>query len=78
MSIEELNDERLKEIAESPAYPIKNEYGEYHYGMTLREYISTQAMASLLTRNTGFRHEEIANYAVNQADALIRALHSKP
>lgn len=74
--IDELNADRLKEIADSPAYPV-NIPGEYYNGMTLREYIATQAMASLLTRNTGMRQEEIANFSVNQADALIKALHSK-
>ena len=45
-------------------------------GMTLREYFAAKAMQGLLTITSLNDHdcEVIAKHAVNQADALIRAL----
>ncbi len=82
--------EDLKEIADSPAYPSESN-SEFCPGMTLREYFAAQAMHGLLSANRSpivpggsFAQprqikdaETIAAKAVEQADALIKALHSK-
>jgi hypothetical protein len=68
--------EDLREIAESPAYPLSAN-GEFHTGMTLREYFAAQAMTALLNRDDigSYRHEDVAMMSVRQADELIKALH---
>ena len=83
-------DEKLREIADSPAYPLSAN-GYTYIGMSLREHLAGQAMTGLLSANlnpnvpgAGFGQpryikdaETIAAEAVEHADALIKALHSK-
>jgi hypothetical protein len=71
-------EEELREISESPAYPISFN-GETFSGMTLREHFAGQAMTALLNRDDigSYRHEDVAVMSVRQADELIKALHTK-
>lgn len=73
-----MDDDKLKEIGESPAYPISTNMETYS-GMTLREYFAGQAMSALLNRQdiANYRHEDVAMMSVRQADNLIKALHTK-
>lgn len=73
-----MEDDELKEIAESPAFPISVNNVTYS-GMTLREYFAGQAMTALLNRDdiARYNHEDVAMLSVRQADELIKALHTK-
>lgn len=57
------------------AFPATTNHGS-QWGMTLREYMATQAMAGYCG-NTEFAdcdHDLIATYAAKQADALLAEL----
>jgi hypothetical protein len=62
-----------------PAFPcvIKAFDGEQHFfGMTLRDYFAAKAMQAAATNPTGadgFTFEERANWAYQQADAMLKA-----
>ena len=59
----------------SVAYSVSGD-GYCQEGLTIREYFAAKAMQGLLTITSLSDHdcEVIAKHAVNQADALIRAL----
>jgi len=60
--VKELNRERLKEIGESPAYPVVTNGIVYH-GMTLREHIATQCLTALITARPNAIDTEILSDA---------------
>jgi hypothetical protein len=65
----------LKEIADSAAFPsVSNSH--FYPGMTLREYLASQAMHGFLSAGK-WDASNVAAKAVHQADELIKALNSK-
>ncbi len=55
----------------TPAFPVAASNG-HTPGMTLRQYIATEAMAAILTSSFAIVSEEtISNLAYKQADAMI-------
>ena len=61
-----------------PAFPTENN-GIYFSGLTKRELFAAMAMQGLLAnwsdlQRDGFLDHEIAEFAVQRADALIQAL----
>lgn len=74
--VKELNRERLKDIGESPAYPVVTDMVVYH-GMTLREHIATQCLTALITaRPQEIDTEILSDTAIMYADKLIEKLHT--
>jgi len=70
----------------NPAYPLMPSHtdpnsvmGENYQGMTIRQQFAMAAMQAYAgadhVGNSGMPHEEIAEWAVKQADALIVALN---
>ena len=64
--IDELNNDRLKEVGNSPVSE-----------MTLREYIATQSMVAIINKEYGNGKEHAIRRAIDYADELIKQLHSK-
>ena len=64
------------------AYPVKHSYGEEFFtvgGLTKRELIAAMAMQGLLATPGEYEHAKtIAQWAVDQADALIERLNADP
>jgi len=80
------NDIRImKTNGNEPAYPTteydNNGYAIRGFGLTKREQFAMSAMQAYAgadhVGNSGMPHEEIARWAVNQADALIYALNAE-
>ena len=68
--VEKLNEERLRGVGNLPVFPF-NDNG----GLTKREYIATQLLASLI--NTHGDIDLASKTAVKYADSLIKELNSK-
>lgn len=65
--VEKLNEERLRGVGNLPAFPF-NDSG----GLTKREYIATQLLASLINTHGDI---DLAKTAVKYADSLIKELN---
>jgi len=75
--VNKLNEQRLKDIADSPTFPSDNSFFR-HYGMSKREYIATQCLAALITsRPQEIDTDYLSGVAIQYADKLIEKLHSK-
>ena len=57
-------------------YPVYEDTDTLHQGLTKREYFAGLAMQGLYAgdRDNGFDAEGVAAYAVQTADALLKAL----
>ena len=66
-----------------PAFPVVGHFydgklgGQLSHGLTLRDYFAAKAMEGLqsnpIEEVCGMGYEEIASYAYNQADAMLKA-----
>jgi len=68
--VEKLNEERLRGVGNLPVFPFND-----NSGLTKREYIATQLLASLI--NTHGDIDLASKTAVKYADSLIKELNSK-
>ena len=74
--VEELNKERLKNIADGSAFPMSTPLTNY-FGMTRREHIATQCLAALITaRPNEIDTDLLSGIAIQYADKLIEKLHT--
>jgi hypothetical protein len=56
--------------------PIK--IANYETGLTIRHYFAIQIMRNIIGRNIALdREDDLANYAVRNADALIKRLNKE-
>ena len=69
----EMNEERAIEYGNSSAFPNKDAYGFYHYGLTKREWMATQLMAGFLTQ--GYTSDVAADRSIKAVNDLLIALH---
>lgn len=75
--VEELNKERLKNIGDTPAFPITTKIST-HFGISKREYIATQCLTALITaRPNEIDTDLLSVIAIQYADKLIEKLHTK-
>lgn len=58
--------------AEQPAFP--DNWDATRPGLTKREYFAAMAMQGLLSKDRLPTYDEVANYALAQADALLAEL----
>lgn len=61
-----------------PAFPFMRYEGNYHEGMTLRDYFAAKAMQGILAGDHPITHggnplETVAKVAYEQADAMLKA-----
>jgi len=82
-----MTDDRLKKIADEPAFPRINGQNFHEPGLTKREYFAAMAMQGMLSNkdttraanNSSNSREEylhiISLSAIHQADALIKELN---
>jgi hypothetical protein len=62
--------------ASGPAFPIFIDSGqgvEWHKGMTLRDYFAAKAMQGMLSASENYQTRELARYAFDVADAMLKA-----
>ena len=69
----EMNEERALENGNDSAFPNKDAYGFLHYGLSKREWMSTQLMAGMLAQGIG--SDVAADCSVRAVDNLLIALH---
>ncbi len=72
---DKLNLEAAKDNGNALAFPTKDAFGFYHYGLTKREYMATQLMSGLLSDGKTFDMGEIAEHAVVAVDLLLIELN---
>jgi len=65
----EMNEERALEYGNQLAFPNKDEFGFFHYGLSKREWIATQLMAGFLSY--GHDTRTAVEYSVNAVDELL-------
>jgi hypothetical protein len=68
----EMNEERAIEYGNSSAFPNKDAYGFYHYGLTKREWMATQIMAGLIAE--GYTSDIAADRSIKAVNDLLIAL----
>ena len=68
-----LNLESAKDNGNDSAFPNKDAYGFYHYGLNKREYMATQLMAGLLSH--GHDTRTAVEYSVKGVDLLLIELN---
>ena len=70
---DKLNLEAAKDNGNDSAFPNKDAYGFFHYGLTKREYMATQLMSGLLSH--GHDTRTAVEYSVKAVDLLLVELN---
>lgn len=70
---DKLNLESAKDNGNALAFPTKDAFGFYHYGLTKREYMATQLMVGLLSY--GHDTKTAVKYSVEAVDLLLIELN---
>ena len=71
---DKLNLEAAKDNGNALAFPTKDAFGFYHYGLTKREYMATQLMSGLLSDGKTSPNSA-AEHAVVAVDLLLIELN---
>ena len=69
---DKLNLESAKDNGNALAFPTKDAFGFYHYGLTKREYMATQLMSAFIK---DYGPQIAADRAVDAADYLLIELN---
>lgn len=69
----EMNEERAIEYGNDSAFPNKDAYGFYHYGLSKREWMATQLMTGFLTQ--GYAGDVAADRSIKAVNDLLIGLY---
>lgn len=71
---DKLNLESAKDNGNALAFPTKDAFGFYHYGLTKREYIATQFMAAAISSGFG-QQSDAMDVVIKMTDNLLIELN---